>query len=146
MTELGRMAGISGGQVSRLEFGDRPNASAVTVQKLADALGVSIDWLWNGREERTAEIKVGDFFAAVESRGIRKAIEAAPKRWSLATIAKAVTLDLKSGPDGVPEGGWARVLDDIEDGKYDVSYGDAAAVERATEAQIKKQRRLRRLR
>ncbi|MBN1955859.1 MAG: helix-turn-helix transcriptional regulator [Anaerolineae bacterium] len=43
--EVARRAGISTAQVYRLENGERPNATAVTMARIAQALGTSVEYL-----------------------------------------------------------------------------------------------------
>ena len=48
--ELATRAGLSAGGIALIEQGRRPNASAPTLEKLAAAFGVSIDYLLSGRD------------------------------------------------------------------------------------------------
>jgi len=46
--ELSEAAGLAKSHIPLIEGDDRPNIAMPTVQKLAEALDVSIDWLVNG--------------------------------------------------------------------------------------------------
>lgn len=116
VTELNQRAGISDGSVSRLEMGDRPNVGIGTVEKLADALGVSIEWLWLGRSVSAVDPSGGTFLMALDRRHLREVVERDPSRWKLSTLAKALELDVPSDKDGAPKGGWAKVLDAVQSG------------------------------
>ncbi len=134
VNELQRRADLGSGQVSRYEFGDRAKIPAHYLGQLADALGVSLDWLWFGRGEMNVShlsplLTFDEFETALDERGLRLICKKHGKRWKLATIARALILDLKSDANGEPEGGWVEVLDAIEDGKYDITFGDSTAVE-----------------
>ena len=48
---LDRVAGLTEGHTTMIESGRRPRIEAGTAQALADALGVSLDWLIAGRGE-----------------------------------------------------------------------------------------------
>jgi transcriptional regulator with XRE-family HTH domain len=50
VNELGRKAGIKGPTVSRIETGEIRSPTRNTALKLARALGVSVDALWQGTE------------------------------------------------------------------------------------------------
>ncbi len=146
VNELDGMVGSNSvGQTSRLELGIRAAPSIATVAKYAEALGVSLDWLWLGKgpaRPRRAAIDVGAtaFFEKLESKGLRPVLAATPDRWKLSTIARAVQLEFLDEPDG----GWSAILDAIEAGKYEVRYGNGAAVERANQAQVGRRARKRR--
>ncbi len=43
--ELGRRAGVSPGEISKLEKGDRPSVGVPTIVNLCNALDVRIEWL-----------------------------------------------------------------------------------------------------
>lgn len=50
---LDEKAGITPGHTTLIESGRRESPAVETIRKLAEALGVSIDWLVTGRESGT---------------------------------------------------------------------------------------------
>lgn len=50
MGKLGEEAGVDKGQISRFESGDRLQMSVEQLAKIVAVLGVSLDWIWFGRE------------------------------------------------------------------------------------------------
>ncbi len=55
VNELGRMAGVDGGVISRLEAGKKPNVGMPTVAALCVALDVRLEWLVLGRGTMTEQ-------------------------------------------------------------------------------------------
>jgi transcriptional regulator with XRE-family HTH domain len=115
VNQLNRLAKLSAGSVSRLEFGDRPNVSIAVVEQLAHALGVPLEWLWQGRDGGVDQL-ASTFFMAVDRRRVRDAIERQPGRWMLSTVAAAVQADVALDAEGVPVGGWAKLFAEVESG------------------------------
>ena len=53
---LARKAGVSAGTISRAEIGIAQNLDATTLFKLAQALDVSMDYLWTGQVAKNGEV------------------------------------------------------------------------------------------
>lgn len=69
-SELGKLAGLSGGVVSMIESGNRKDPSGSTVAALARVLGVTADWLLTGSEPDPTEEQVkAAVTAARENKG-----------------------------------------------------------------------------
>lgn len=127
--ELDIMAEVGRGTVSRIESGDRPEVSAVVLAKIADAVGVRLDWLIYGRGEmrvkdadRVApapDPPIGGFLLQVDRLpGLRRWIEQQREQFPLSTIARGLEAYENSPPqsreDGVPKAGWSSFFADVE--------------------------------
>jgi transcriptional regulator with XRE-family HTH domain len=58
MVDLDALAGLTRGHISAIESGHRTSIEARTAQRIADALGVSLDWLVSGRGETPTQADV----------------------------------------------------------------------------------------
>lgn len=117
VTELNTLAKLSAGSVSRLEWGDRTTVGAAVVAQLAGVLGVTMDWLWKGQGPAGPDVLAATILMGIDRRKLREVIEADPGHWRLSTIVQALQHDGPTGPDGVPTGGWNRLLSTLEAGE-----------------------------
>jgi hypothetical protein len=138
-------AGLTRIFVGKLLERDSSNEGRVelrTLDALADAAGVSRVWLAYGMGDPYGASEVLDTPAASFLLRVQSApglVEAISKKgWRVSTVARALDLTLKSGSDGVPEGGWDRVLSGLEAGRYAKTHGDAVEVARAASKQVGK--------
>lgn len=113
VTQLNEAAGLSKGSVSRHETTKRNSLEADTLHRLANALGVTMDWLWAGREDPHA----GAFLEELDRRKLKEVIEREPTRWRLSTVAKALDAEVLCDKSGVPVYGWNVLLDELEAGE-----------------------------
>lgn len=120
VTELTEAASLSVGHVTRLELGDRPNVSAMVLGRLARALGVTMNELWDGAATPHPDPLAGTFELALDRRKLREVIEAKPARWRVSTIVRALAFAAPSDDRGVPLGGWPDLLDELEAGRTPV--------------------------
>lgn len=136
VNELERLAGVSTGSVSRFEYGDRKVVGSDILAKLAAALGVSMDVLW-GEEPAAASIPpvlAATFLMEVDSRKLRSVIEKDPGRWHLATVAAAMAAPVRTDAQGVPVGGWTKLLSEVESGSARVTAARPVAAPRRRRA------------
>lgn len=95
---LARTSGVSQGHISHAESGKRIELGPTVLSALADALGVSVDWLLTGegprerRPDQTVE-------AVPRYAALREVLEAHPGRWSVAAVTVAEQRALKADVD-----------------------------------------------
>lgn len=66
--KLDQLSELTPGHTAAIERGKRPNLEVRTAQRIARALGVSLDWLVSGLGERPSEAQVRAAIAAATAR------------------------------------------------------------------------------
>jgi hypothetical protein len=140
---LEREAHLGKGYASYIKNGQRKKLNPEMLSNIARALDVEMNWLATGLGPMRAsplervDMPAGAFLLKLSERAeLRAAINDAPERWRLSTVARALSETFQSDSRGVPLGGWAKVLDSIQEGRIDETSGAAANVIAATKKQI----------
>lgn len=142
-------AGLAPAAVQKLL--DRPGSGVGkveirTLDLLADQAGVARVWLTygvgmpEGLPSETPDMPAGSFLLKLQDQpALRQEIFNNTERWSVSTIVRALGLELEHDAGGRPVGGWPKILDDIEAGRYErTGPGGSAVVLRATTNQVGK--------
>lgn len=66
---LSALTGLHRSHVSLIEGGEKASVDAGTLAKLADVLGVSMDWLYSGRGRRPSKAEIATAVARARRRG-----------------------------------------------------------------------------
>lgn len=107
-----------------------------TIELLAEAVGVPASWLAYGVGGLDDDPPIASLLLKLRRiPGLEAVVEKHPGRWRTSTVWKASRETHQSDSDGIPIGGWEKVLDSIESGRAGRTSGDAAAVTTATRRQ-----------
>jgi len=120
VVELGQLANIDPGRISRMEHSFRSATEAETLFRLSDTLKVRPEWLWRGVEPMEPEGALKRLRAlrrVLESRDVQdpnltEAIEKAGSRHHLAVIAVAKAIAMNGESHTVD--GWLARFAEIE--------------------------------
>lgn len=150
--ELGRLAGMGGGEVSQIENGVRPRPGVFAIARLADALRVHLEWLVFGRgprdldaplqevKDRAPDPPVGTFLLRLgRTPGLQRWIEDHPESVTVSELLRGMAAYEATPPrtrsDGQPAAGWGAFFHDVLAGNLGLgdrrSVGDPAAAEMA---------------
>lgn len=119
-------ARLSRGYVSRIVKGERLKLSPEVMRRMADALGISYEWLATGRGDMN-DTSGGSFAAnpATAQRSKSFALEAAiayhEAKWSAPTVAAARAMVNSPRAESFSPREWAVLLDQIEAALADIS-------------------------
>jgi transcriptional regulator with XRE-family HTH domain len=72
--ELSRLAGLSAAHVRLIETDQKPGAAGTTLLRIADVLGVTVDWLIAGKGESPDADHVRQ--SVTDARALRDAVDA----------------------------------------------------------------------